>query len=47
MAYSGGQVTQLRPSGHAQAKPAGAFAGKTEETITLLVGSLRLMGHGR
>ena len=30
MAYSGGQVTQLRPGGFPQAKPAGSFAGKTE-----------------
>ena len=33
MAFSGNQVTQLRPSGQAQAKPAGSFAGKTETEV--------------
>ena len=36
MAYSGSQVTQLRPAGHAQAKPAGSFVGKEEAEVVIV-----------
>ena len=37
MPYSGSQVTQLRPAGHAQAKPAGSFAGKEEAEVVIVL----------
>lgn len=39
MAYSGTQVTQLRPCGMPQAKPAGSFAGKAEAEVVVSEGS--------